>query len=129
MEDLLAIEHPENVVVEEEQKQLDIQNVRLTTQSGLFKAPDGPLHESLSEISKLHVIKMPRIIQCLMFLMKIQRTDICEPDSNRLFWKNAKKHMNDLANRMASYKMLGQKDGKYCGYETINYCEKLINDY
>ena len=25
-----------------------------------------------------------------MFLMKIDRNEICEPDSNRLFWKKAK---------------------------------------
>lgn len=75
----------------------------------MFKGPDGLLHEGLCEIGNLHVIKMPRIIQCLMFLMQIKRCDICEPASNRLFWKHAKTHLRDLASRIAEYKMLGQK--------------------
>lgn len=30
---------------------------------------------------------------------------------------------------MVDYKSLGSKPNKYSGYQTINYCEKLINDY
>jgi hypothetical protein len=42
-----------------------------------------------------------------MFLMKIERKQICEPDSNRLFWKDAKKHLKNMAVKMADFKMLG----------------------
>jgi hypothetical protein len=45
-----------------------------------------------------------------MFLMQIDRKQICEPDSNRLFWKDAKKHLKTVAVRMTEYKMLGQKN-------------------
>lgn len=37
--------------------------------------------------------------------------------------------MKDLCQRVSDYKMLGEKAGDYKGFETINYCEKLINDY
>jgi hypothetical protein len=30
---------------------------------------------------------------------------------------------------MVDYKMLGDNDSKFRGYETVNYCEKLITDY
>lgn len=30
---------------------------------------------------------------------------------------------------MVDYKCLGSKPNKYSGFQTINYCEKLINDY
>lgn len=45
-----------------------------------------------------------------MFLMKIPREEICEPDSNRLFWKQAKLQMSEnLQNLMVDYKILGPK--------------------
>jgi len=129
VEDLLAIEVPEGTVVDEEQKQLDLSNLRLTTQSEFFKPTEGIMYKSCMEIAELNVIKMPRIIQSLMFLMQIDHDAICEPDSNRLFWKSAKKQMKDLCQRISEYKMLGEKAQSYKGYQTINYCEKLINDY
>lgn len=62
VEDLLAIELPEGTVVDEEQKQLDLTNLRLTTQSEFFKPTQGIMYKSCTEIADLHVIKMPRII-------------------------------------------------------------------
>lgn len=64
------------------------------------------------------VIKMPRIIQSLMFLLGYEREDICEPDSNRLFWKKARSQCdtNTLPREMAEYKMLGAKDSTFKGY-------------
>jgi len=73
------------------------------------------------------VIKMPRIIQSLMFLMKVPRTETCEPDSNKLFWKNAKKFLSgELQNQMSEYRVLGSKDVEFKAYQTINYTERLI---
>lgn len=72
---------------------------------------------------------MPRIIQALMFLLKWNREDICEPHSNRLFWKSARTQFNQLPRKMVDYQMLGANDCEFKGYQTINYCEKLINDY
>lgn len=37
--------------------------------------------------------------------------------------------MKDLVKRISEYKMLGEKSSSYKGYQTINYCERLINDY
>jgi len=130
VEDLLAIEQPEGVEPkDEETKQIDLSLVRLTTQVQMFKAPEGILHECIAEIAHFHVIKMPRIIQSLMFLMQIDHDAICEPDSNRLFWKHAKKHITDMCRKMTDYKILGMKESEFKGFQTINYCEKLINDY
>jgi len=81
------------------------------------------------EIAELNVIKMPRIIQSLMFLMRIDHDAICEPDSNRLFWKSAKEHMKELCSGISNFRMLGKKEEQYKGYQTLNFCEKLINDY
>jgi hypothetical protein len=64
-----------------------------------------------------------------MFLMQIDHDAICEPHSNRLFWKFAKRHTEELCGKIADYKMLGKKETDFKGFQTINYCEKLINDY
>lgn len=62
-----------------------------------------------------------------MFLMKVAREEICEPDSNKLFWKNAKKFMSgELQNQMVEYKVLGAKEEEFRAFQTINYTEKLI---
>lgn len=49
------------------------------------------LQESIDEIKAMNVIRMPRIIQAAMFMLKIDRALICEPDSNLLSWKYAKR--------------------------------------
>jgi len=132
VEDVLNVEQPEQPegkVVDEEQKQLELSNLRLTTQSEMFKPKDGLLYESIAEIAHLHVVKMPRIVQSAMFLMQIDHDSICEPHSNRLFWKTAKTRIDELCSKIASYKMLGKKETDFRGFQTINYCEKLVNDY
>lgn len=62
VEDLLAVEVPEDAPpVDEELRQLEVSNLRLTTQARMF-VPDGDLHEVTDIISSYHTIKMPRII-------------------------------------------------------------------
>jgi hypothetical protein len=114
-------------VVDEEYRALEVQSLRLITQANLF-VNGGLYEEGLNEISELWTIKMPRIVQSLMFLMQIDRNLICEPNSNRLFWKHAKLQIREMAKRIANYEMLGPKDGKYEGWQTINYCERLISE-
>lgn len=47
------------------------------------------------EFSKLHVIKFPRILQSLMYLLHFHsREDICIRDTNKLSWKKAAAFMS-----------------------------------
>ncbi len=34
-----------------------------------------------------------------------------------------------MVDKMADYQVLGAKSGKFTGYQTINYCEKIIKGY
>lgn len=62
-----------------------------------------------------------------MFLMKIDRNEICEPDSNRLFWKKAKNLLGGkLQELMAEYSILNPKGSEFKAYQTINYCERIL---
>lgn len=43
----------------------------------------------ITDIAGFRVLKMPRILQALMYLLGMCREDICEPKSNMFFWKKA----------------------------------------
>ena len=38
---------------------------------------------------------MPRVFQTIFYLLKYEREDICERDTNKLEWKKAKLILND----------------------------------
>jgi hypothetical protein len=85
----------------------------------------GTLHEST-------VIKYGRIWQSLFYLLKINREAVCEPGSNKLKWKLAKKVVaptSNLWDLMNDYEAVGQKDDEYKEYQSINFIERNIENY
>ena len=70
----------------------------------------------------MNMIRMPRIIQAIMFMLKIPRAEVCEPNSNLLSWKHAANKVELMASRMLDFKVIGSNSGSYEVYETINYC-------
>lgn len=73
---------------DEEQKELEIAVMRLHAQGKNFS--DKPeCQKMIDDISCYRVLKMPRILQALMYLLGMGREDICEPESNLFFWKKA----------------------------------------
>jgi hypothetical protein len=92
----------EKPVIDEEYRALEQACLRLTTTAAMF-SNDGLYSPSVNDIQNLHTLKMPRIIQSLMFLMQIDHDEICEPHSNRLFWKSARTRMNELFAQMQKY--------------------------
>jgi|LauGreDrversion4_2_1035121.scaffolds.fasta_scaffold508027_3 hypothetical protein len=72
---------------------------------------------------------MPRIIQSLLFLLQVDRQQICEPNSNKLFWKAAKQLLSGTMQQlMVDYRVCGAKAGDFKAYHTVNYAEKLISE-
>lgn len=81
----------------------------------------------LANIKAFRVLKMPKIIQGIFFLNKIETERICEPNSNKLSWKKAKELLEkELPGLMVKYKTWGEKKDEYKPYMRINYVEKLI---
>ena len=71
----------------------------------------------MKEIQEQNVIKMPKIIQALMFLLRLPREEICEPGSNKLFWKKAKRFFDGrLQEAMVNFKVLGPKEDDFRAY-------------
>lgn len=57
---------------------------------------------------KLHIMKIPRVLQVLFYLLKYEREAICEPDTNKLDFKKVKMLINeDLFEKMSKYKPFG----------------------
>lgn len=69
------------------------------------------------DMKDLHVIKMPRVLQVLFYMLGFEREDICERDTNKLDFKKASAFIgDDLFKRMAQYNPLGQRQQEFKEY-------------
>lgn len=41
------------------------------------------------------MVKLESLIKALFYLLEVKSADICEDQTQRLFWKKAKMHWND----------------------------------
>lgn len=72
------------------------------------------------------LIRYPRILQCIFYLLGYTRDQICEENTNKLWWKKAKKLINDdFFMRLYKYDPVGPKESEYKPYQKINYIEKV----
>ena len=74
-----------------------------------------------------HIIKMPRILQTLFYLLKYDREQICERDTNKLCFKRAKMHINDgLFKAMANYNPFGPNNTSFTEYQKMAFLKKNL---
>lgn len=75
-----------------------------------------------------HVIKMVRVWQTLFYLLGYEREDLCERDTNKLWWKKSKKHLNeDLFKAIGQYDPHGPKEGEYQVYQKLKFLQKNLD--
>lgn len=73
------------------------------------------------------MIKFPRFFQSLFYFLGYDREQICEEDTNKLWWKKAKDLINDeLYERIQAYTPIGPKDGSFKKYQVINFIERNL---
>lgn len=83
-------------------------------------------HE-MEVLCRSKVLKMPKILQSLMYLLGFDKDEVTKPGSQLFFWKMAKQYVCErMLTAMSEYAVLGQKPGKFPPYQTINYCEKIL---
>jgi len=81
----------------------------------------------LLKMQNMKVMKVPKIIQAVMYILEFQREKVCEPDSQLFCWKKAKKLLLEtMPTRMYEYIAVGAKPKELKLYQKINYIEKLI---
>ena len=84
--------------------------------------------EKIVELKSLYVLKYPKIIQSLFYMLKYQERDhICERGTNKLEWKKAKMFINnDLFLRMADFWPPGAKEENYREYEKLKFVQTAL---
>ena len=66
-------------------------------------------------------------MQSIYYLLGYEREHICQEGSNKFFWKNAKKLINEeFLEKLVDYSPFGLKTHKVKAYQTINFLEKNI---
>lgn len=68
------------------------------------------------------MLKMPRVLQVLFYLLKYDREMICERDTNKLDFKKAKQLIGeDLFERMSKYNPLGEREDNFKVYQKLSF--------
>jgi hypothetical protein len=81
------------------------------------------------DLRQLSLIKNPRVLQTLFYLLSYTREQICERGTNSLDFKLAKELINEqLFQKMASYNPIGARDGEYKDYQKISFLKKNISE-
>jgi len=76
------------------------------------------------------VIKMGRLLQAVLYFLGYQKEQICEPETNLLHWKTAKKLLNDeFFDRIKKYEPRGPKGGSYPRYAMIPKLEQTLEGF
>jgi len=81
--------YEEGHFADDEAKELEMAKLRLQAQGKMFSQKQEWV-ELINEIASYRVLKMPRILQALMYLLGMEREEICEPNTNLFDWKRAK---------------------------------------
>lgn len=82
----------------------------------------------LIELKNYKVIKMPRVIQAVLYLLGYSRESICEERTNKLCWKKARNLINDeFFKRIREYNPIGPKNQEYKKYQKVNFIQKTID--
>jgi len=117
--------------MEDEQKDMYQRALRLKYQAQGLKADF--FKQGFSAFGQSTVIKYPRVWQCLFYLLQAKRGEECEPNSNKLHWKNAKRQLRDsgahLVEQLIEYNPLGPKDSQYHSYQQLNFIERNLETY
>lgn len=89
---------------------------RLTHQAHAF-LEKADWQAQLINIGHMQVVKMPKIVQSLLYLLGFTREEICEPKTNCIFWKKAKGFVHEeMPHRMSTYQVIGQKKDTFKAY-------------
>ena len=80
------------------------------------------------DLSMRNIIKMPRVLQTLFYLLRYEREQICEAGTNKLDFKRAKKLINDsLFKAMANYNPFGPNHQEYKEYQKLAFLKKNLD--
>ena len=83
-----SLEHVESFA-DDEHKEIELIQVRLQEQGKCFSSKPEWAAE-LAAVAECRVLKMPKLLLALMYLLGVSREQVCVPHSNYFSWKIAK---------------------------------------
>ena len=126
-----AIMHQRNIDRERARSNATGERERVTTPADSRIAPEEEKYVPLVpehwksyclELRELNILKMPRVLQTLFYLLRYTREEICERGTNKLDFKKVKQLMNDdLFKRMSEYEPFGQSEEEYKVYQKLKF--------
>jgi len=100
--------------------------------------PKGPKYYPLApeqwkrpllDMRQNYIIKHPRVLQTLFYMLGYTREQICERGTNALDFKLTKELINEqLFQKMGTYKPDGPRDGEFKDYQKISFLKRNIQD-
>jgi hypothetical protein len=73
--------------------------------------------KGLLNLAKSTVIRLPRLWQSIFYILGYEREQICLEGTNKLFWKNASRFLNEaFIDKMVSYTPYGTRQGPFKQY-------------
>eukprot|EP00347_Sterkiella_histriomuscorum_P009020 403342835 len=115
--------------MDDELRDLYMRQARLTFIGRLYKDRDD-WRNNLMTLKEFKVLKMPRVMQSIFYLLQYRREDICERGTNKFFWKKAKNLIDeDFIDRLIYFNALGPKEENYERYQTLNFIERNLTDF
>jgi len=133
-------EKPKDKAKEKEKKKEEVKERDETEGEGEDKIPKRPLspridqnskrwREEILNLKRAKVIRFPKVLQSIFYLLQYSREAVCEEKTNKLFWKKAKELIDDnFLMGIFKYNPIGPKQGYYQAYQKINYIRKMLED-
>lgn len=116
IEELHSAMREGDAVVDDELKELQTKQARLHFIAKLYGERED-WKKNLYHIKEFKVLKIPRVLQSIFYLLHYERENICEKGTNKFFWKKAKHLVNDhFIHKLTEYRVLGPKDEHFMRY-------------
>ena len=86
--------------------------------------------KAVSDLKYCYILKNPRVLQTLFYLLGYEREEICNRGTNALCMKKAKELINEsLFQRMGNYKPEGPRTDGFKEYQKLSFLKSNIKDF
>lgn len=84
--------------------------------------------DAVMKMRNFNVIKFPRVLQSVLYLLGYTREEVCDRDTNKLSFKKVKEIIGDetFFQKMAEYKFSDPKPGNFRAYEKMSFLKKNL---
>lgn len=115
-EGVIAKDNEGNGFQDEESKELYSRLMRITFTAKMF-AERNEWRNGLLSLAHTTVLKSPRMMQSVFYLLGYTREQVCQEGSNKFFWKYAKQLLNeDFLEKLVAFNVYGLKTSPIKAY-------------